>query len=64
MIERGFPFDTAQMPLNVMDANYRSFEQNVLPLARERNIHVLGMKAFAEGRLIEAGKSTPTTRLR
>ena len=40
MIERGFPFDTAQMPLNVLDPNYRSFEKNVLPLARERGIHV------------------------
>jgi aryl-alcohol dehydrogenase-like predicted oxidoreductase len=64
MIERGFPFDTAQMPLNVMDANYRSFEQNVLPLARERNIHALGMKAFAEGRLLEAGKVDPDDALR
>jgi aryl-alcohol dehydrogenase-like predicted oxidoreductase len=64
MIERGFPFDTAQMPLNVMDANYRSFEKNVLPLARERNIKALGMKAFAEGRLLEAGKVDPDDALR
>jgi len=64
MIERGFPFDTAQMPLNVMDANYRSFERNVLPLARERGIHALGMKAFAEGRLLEAGKVDPDDALR
>jgi aryl-alcohol dehydrogenase-like predicted oxidoreductase len=64
MIERGFPFDTAQMPLNVMDASYRSFEKNVLPLARERNIKALGMKAFAEGRLLEAGKIDPDDALR
>ena len=64
MIERGFPFDTAQMPLNVMDASYRSFEKNVLPLARERNIKALGMKAFAEGRLLEAGKVDPDDALR
>jgi aryl-alcohol dehydrogenase-like predicted oxidoreductase len=55
MIERGYPFDTVQMPLNVLDPNYRSFEKTILPLARERNIQVLGMKAFAEGRLLEAG---------
>jgi aryl-alcohol dehydrogenase-like predicted oxidoreductase len=64
MIERGFPFDTAQMPLNVMDANYRSFEKSVLPLVRERGIHALGMKAFAEGRLLEAGKVDPDDALR
>ena len=64
MIERGFPFDTVQMPLNVMDPNYRSFERNVLPLARERGIKALGMKAFAEGRLIEAGKVDPDDALR
>jgi uncharacterized protein len=64
MIERGYPFDTVQMPLNVLDPNYRSFEKNVLPLARERAIHAIGMKAFAEGRMLEAGKIDPDDALR
>ena len=64
MIERGYPFDTVQMPLNVVDPNYRSFEKNILPLARERDIKVIGMKAFAEGRLLEAGKVDPDDALR
>src|ERR1700736_324424 len=64
MIERGYPFDTVQMPLNVLDANYRSFEKTVLPLARERNIKALGMKAFAEGRMLEAGGVDPDDALR
>jgi len=64
MIERGYPFDTVQMPLNVLDASYRSFERNVLPLARERGIKVLGMKAFAEGRMLEAGGVDPDDALR
>ena len=64
MIERGFPFDTAQMPLNVCDASYRSFERGVLPLARENGIKVIGMKAFAEGRLLDAGKVDPDDALR
>ena len=64
MIERGFPFDTAQMPLNVLDANYRSFEREIVPLCRERGIHVLGMKCFAEGRLLEAGHADPDEALR
>ncbi|HYZ15836.1 MAG TPA: aldo/keto reductase [Candidatus Acidoferrum sp.] len=55
MIERGYPFDTVQMPLNVLDPNFRSFEKHVLPLARERGIHVLGMKPFAEGRMLKDG---------
>jgi aryl-alcohol dehydrogenase-like predicted oxidoreductase len=64
MIERGYPFDTVQMPLNVLDPNYRSFERHILPLARERNIKVLGMKAFSEGRAIEAGGVDPDDALR
>ncbi len=64
MIERGYPFDTVQMPLNVLDASYRSFEKNVLPLARERGIKALGMKAFAEGRALEAGGVDPDDALR
>jgi aryl-alcohol dehydrogenase-like predicted oxidoreductase len=64
MIERGYRFDTVQMPLNVLDASYRSFERNVLPLARERGIKVLGMKAFGEGRLVEAGHVDPDDALR
>lgn len=64
MIERGFPFDTVQMPLNVLDPNYRSFEKTILPLARQRGIHVLGMKAFSEGRAIEAGHIDPDDALR
>jgi len=64
MIERGFPFDTVQMPLNVLDANYRSFERHVLPLARERGIKALGMKAFSEGRMLEAGGVDPDDALR
>lgn len=64
MIERGYRFDTVQMPLNVLDPNYRSFEKTILPLARERNIKVIGMKAFSEGRSIEAGHIDPDDSLR
>src|SRR6267378_3147493 len=42
--EKGFNFDTVQMPLNVMDAHYRSFEKLVLPVLTERQIEVLGLK--------------------
>jgi aryl-alcohol dehydrogenase-like predicted oxidoreductase len=44
MIRRGYPFDSVQMPLNCLDATFRSFEQQVLPEANKRNIAALGMK--------------------
>lgn len=52
--ENGFEFDAVQMPLNVMDAHYRSFEKLVLPELVKRNIGVLGMKAMANGTILES----------
>ena len=47
--QQGFKFDTVQMPLNVMDAHYRSFEKLVLPELVKQKISVLGMKSMANG---------------
>jgi len=44
MIRRGYPFDTVQMPLNALDASFRSFEKLVLPELTKRGIAALGMK--------------------
>jgi aryl-alcohol dehydrogenase-like predicted oxidoreductase len=44
-----FRFDAVQMPLNVMDAHFRSFEKEVLPVLVKNKIGVLGMKPFASG---------------
>jgi len=44
MIRRGYPFDTVQMPLNCLDATFRSFETQVLPELNQRRIAALGMK--------------------
>jgi aryl-alcohol dehydrogenase-like predicted oxidoreductase len=44
MIRRGYPFDTVQMPLNCLDASFRSFEKQVLPELNKRGIAALGMK--------------------
>ena len=44
MLETNFPFDTCQFPLNPMDANFRSFEQSVLPECQKRKIAAIGMK--------------------
>jgi predicted aldo/keto reductase-like oxidoreductase len=56
--EAGFAFDTVQMPLNVMDAHYRSFERLVLPELVKRNTGVLGMKSLANGVILKAGAAT------
>jgi aryl-alcohol dehydrogenase-like predicted oxidoreductase len=46
MLAHEFPFDSVQMPLNCFDATFRSFEQMVLPEARQRGLAVLGMKSM------------------
>ena len=53
--ERGFRFDAVQMPLNVMDAHFRSFAHLVLPYLVEQGIAVLGMKTFADSVLLKSG---------
>ncbi len=54
----GLTFDTVQMPLNVMDAHFRSFEAKVLPVLLQHNIGVLGMKPLAGGHILESGAVT------
>src|SRR5204862_4220251 len=57
--ENGFKFDTVQMPLNVMDAHYRSFEKLVVPELLKLEIGVLGMKSMANGILLKSKTVTP-----
>lgn len=57
--ENGFRFDAVQMPLNVMDAHYRSFEKMVLPELVKENIAVLAMKSMANGILLKSKTATP-----
>jgi predicted aldo/keto reductase-like oxidoreductase len=52
--EHGFLFDTVQMPLNVMDAHYRSFEKMVLPELVRHRIGVLGMKSMGNGIILKS----------
>jgi len=53
--EHGFRFDTVQMPLNPLDAHFRSFEKLVLPVLVEKKIGVLGMKSLGAGKILESG---------
>ena len=52
--EYGFTFDAVQMPLNVMDAHYRSFEKMVLPELVKQDIGVLAMKPLANGMILKS----------
>lgn len=56
--DNGVTFDTVQMPLNVMDVHYRSFERMVLPELVKDGIGVLGMKPLANGLIMRSGKVT------
>ena len=53
-----FRFDTVQMPLNVMDAHFRSFEHHVLPVLVKDHIGVLGMKSMADKHILNTGTAT------
>jgi aryl-alcohol dehydrogenase-like predicted oxidoreductase len=57
--EHGFVFDTVQMPLNVMDAHYRSFAKLVLPALTKQGIGVLGMKPMANGIILKSKTVSP-----
>ena len=54
-----FHFDTVQMPLNVMDAHYRSFQHLVLPVLVKEEIGVLGMKSLGSGNVLKSKTVTP-----
>ena len=64
MLNRGYKFDTVQMPLNALDPSFRSFEMNVLPVARQKGMAVFGMKSMGgSGEMIVHGAMTPTEAL-
>ena len=65
MIRRGYPFDTVQMPLNCLDASFRSFEKQVLPELHQRGIAPLGMKSMGgSAPAVKAGLVTAEEMLR
>jgi predicted aldo/keto reductase-like oxidoreductase len=64
MLDRGFPFDTVQMPINPFDTSFRSFERSVLPVAVQKGIAVFSIKSMSgSGESIVRGALTPTEAL-
>jgi aryl-alcohol dehydrogenase-like predicted oxidoreductase len=62
MLGKPHNWDTAQMPINVMDAHYRSFQKEVVPVCLQKNVGVIGMKSLGggspRGRVPEVGLAT------
>jgi predicted aldo/keto reductase-like oxidoreductase len=64
MLDRGFHFDTVQMPINPFDPSFRSFERNVLPVAVQKGMAVFSIKSMSgSGESIVRGALTPTEAL-
>jgi aryl-alcohol dehydrogenase-like predicted oxidoreductase len=57
--KHNFRFDAVQMPLNVMDAHFRSFEREVLPALNREGIAPLGMKAFGHPYILHSNTTKP-----
>jgi aryl-alcohol dehydrogenase-like predicted oxidoreductase len=57
--QQKFHFDACQMPLNVMDAHFRSFGHQVMPRLVKAGIAVLGMKPMGDGNVLKSGVVTP-----
>jgi aryl-alcohol dehydrogenase-like predicted oxidoreductase len=55
----GFRFDTVQMPLNVMDAHFDSFEQGVVPVALQHGTGIIGMKTFGDPFILQTKIAAP-----
>ncbi|MBW3634343.1 MAG: aldo/keto reductase [Chloroflexi bacterium] len=53
MLSQGFPWDTLQMPVSVLDANFNSFQKEIIPIAQEQGVGVIGMKSLAAGRIFD-----------
>lgn len=56
--KNGFLFDAVQMPLNVMDAHFESFEKKVLPVLFENNIGIVGMKPIGNNIILKSNTVT------
>ena len=65
MLDKPYPWATTQMPLSVLDGQFRSFEQKVLPVLNSRGIGPIGMKSLAgTGKIISDGVVTIEEALR
>jgi len=59
MLSYGYPWDAVQMPINILDAHFKSFQKHVLPILVRRNIGIIAMKTMGSGHVLRAGVVTP-----
>ncbi len=64
MLSHDYPWDSVQMPVNVLDAHFRSFQKEILPILLERNIGPIAMKSMGGGHVLESGVVGPRQALR
>ena len=64
MLAYGYPWDAVQMPMNVFDPHFKSFQKHVLPILVRRNIGVIAMKTLASGYVLRANVVTTEQALR
>jgi predicted aldo/keto reductase-like oxidoreductase len=57
--KNAFVFDSVQMPLNIMDAHFLSFERAVIPVAQRTDTAIIGMKTFGDHHILDAGVAEP-----
>src|SRR5712675_59085 len=57
--KHNFHFDTVQMPINVMDAHFRSFTAQVMPIALKQGVGVLAMKTFGDSYILKSNTVQP-----
>ncbi|HYQ59270.1 MAG TPA: aldo/keto reductase [Draconibacterium sp.] len=58
MLDKGFDWETVQMPISVLDHHYLSFTQQIIPILLEKNIGIIGMKSVASGAIVREGIAT------
>jgi aryl-alcohol dehydrogenase-like predicted oxidoreductase len=63
MLQYDYDWDTVQMPLNVLDPHFQSFQTLVLPILVQRNIGVIAMKTLAAGNLLQTRVVSPEVAL-
>jgi predicted aldo/keto reductase-like oxidoreductase len=64
MLSGDFDWEAVQMPVNLLDHHYRSFQQQIMPALQARGIGLIGMKSQAGGGLLKAAVTTPEENIR
>ena len=63
MLGKPFDWDTTQMPIDIMDAHFRSFQKEVVPVCLNKNVGVIGMKSLGGSPTSPAGRIPSETNI-